>query len=156
MEAFPGGAKRGAKNAGFLPWRRSSLPGGAGTASRLTRVRHSAGAMFAAALTVALGGCTPHHHRIIEIVHEGLVTGVAEACAGPASLSTRPVTVFASHDGRAIATELVRYAVGGGHYRLRLAPGRYRISAPRSGDRPQSVIVRSGQTITVDFPNRCD
>jgi hypothetical protein len=38
-----------------------------------------------------------------------------------------------------------------------LAPGRYKISAPRSADKiPQVVLVHSGQTITVNFPNTCD
>jgi hypothetical protein len=36
-----------------------------------------------------------------------------------------------------------------------LAPGRYVISAPRSGSLPKTVTLRSGETLTVNFPNFC-
>ena len=66
------------------------------------------------------------------------------------------VTVFAIRDGRTVATQVTQARDRHNRYRFVLAPGRYKISAPRSADKnPQVVLVRSRQTITVNFPNYC-
>jgi len=71
-------------------------------------------------------------------------------------MSLQPVTVDAIRDGRAVATQLTQYQGRHDRYRFALLPGRYTISAPRSADQvPQRVLLHSGQTITVNFPNYC-
>jgi recombinational DNA repair protein (RecF pathway) len=68
----------------------------------------------------------------------------------------QPVTVFAARDGRIVATQVTQAKDRRSRYRFVLAPGRYKISAPRSADKvPQVVMVHSRQTITVNFPNNC-
>ena len=126
--------------------------------------------VLTAAMVAVLGACTSQAERsspsgitaprttasgTTQSSHAGVVIGLAEACAGPAPASTRPVTVFAWRNGRIVAREVVPYVQNGGRYRFVLAPGRYLLSAPRSGDRPQLVAV-SAQTITVNFPNLCN
>ncbi|HEX9517016.1 MAG TPA: hypothetical protein VF940_12680 [Streptosporangiaceae bacterium] len=68
------------------------------------------------------------------------------------------VTVFAIPDGRTYATQVTQAKGRHDRYRFVLAPGRYKISAPRSADKiPQVVLVHSMQTVavTVNFPNNC-
>jgi hypothetical protein len=86
----------------------------------------------------------------------GVVTGIAAPCAGPPAAGLRSVTVFAIRNGRIVGTQVTQYKGRHDRYRFALAPGRYKISAPRSADKsPQMVQVRSGQTSTVNFPNYC-
>jgi len=93
---------------------------------------------------------------LVPLPASGVVTGIAVPCAGPPAAGMDPVTVFAIRDGRTVATQITRYKGRHDRYRFVLAPGRYKISAPRSADRsPQMVLVRSGLTSTVNFPNTC-
>ena len=86
----------------------------------------------------------------------GVVTGIAAPCAGPPAAGLLSVTVFAIRGGRTVATQVTQYNGRYDRYRFVLAPGRYKISAPRSADKsPQMVLVRSGQTSIVNFPNYC-
>lgn len=94
---------------------------------------------------------------LVPLPAPGVVIGLAEPCAGPPPAATQAVTVFAIRDGRTVATQVTSYKGRHDRYRFVLAPGRYKISAPRSADKsPQMVLVRSGQTSTVNFPNYCD
>jgi hypothetical protein len=63
------------------------------------------------------------------------------------------MTVYAQQHGRTIASQELPGA--GGRYHLSLAAGSYVISAPRSADPPETITLHSGETLTVDFPNRC-
>jgi hypothetical protein len=93
---------------------------------------------------------------LVALSAPGVVTGIAAPCAGPPPAAMDPVTVFAVRDGRTVARQVTQYKGRHDRYRFVLAPGRYQISAPRSADKsPQSVLVRSGQTSTVSFPNTC-
>jgi hypothetical protein len=84
------------------------------------------------------------------------VTGIAAHCAGPLEDSFQPVTVSANHNGRIAAREVVRLTPEGNRYRLRLAPGRYRINAAGSDDPARYVVLRPRQTIRLNFPSTCD
>jgi len=103
-------------------------------------------------LAAGLGACGGHPGRAVP---PGTVTGIALACAGPPGAALRPVTVFAWRGGRIVTTQVVHSGAGGGHYRLSLAPGHYLIAAPRSGDGARSLVLHSGETVTVNFPNVC-
>jgi len=104
-------------------------------------------------LLATIAGCTSRQQHMPA---PGVVTGFAAPCAGPAIFGMPPVTVFAIRDGRTVATQVTQYKGRHDRYRFVLAPGRYKISAPRSADKvPQVVLVRSQQTTTVNFPNNC-
>ncbi len=93
---------------------------------------------------------------LVPLPPPGTVTGIAAPCAGPPPAAPEPVTVFAIRGGTTVATQVTQYKGRHDRYRLALAPGRYKISAPRSADKsPQIVLVRSGQTSNISFPNRC-
>lgn len=86
----------------------------------------------------------------------GVVTGIASPCAGPPVAEMQSVTVFAIQHGRTVATQVTHYKGRHDRYRFALSPGRYTISAPGSADKSgQLVLVRSGHTSTVNFPNYC-
>ena len=86
----------------------------------------------------------------------GVVKGVAAPCAGPLEAGMVAVTVVASRDGRTVARQITQYKGRHDRYRFTFAPGSYTIRAPRSADKsPQVVLVRSGQTSIVNFPNYC-
>jgi hypothetical protein len=91
------------------------------------------------------------------IVEPGVVTGIAAPCAGPPMAAMASVRVFAIRNGRTVATQATQAMGRHDRYRFVLAPGRYKISAPRSADKvPQVVLLHPAQTITVNFPNNCD
>jgi hypothetical protein len=75
--------------------------------------------------------------------------------ATPTKVTSHRSRVFAVRHGRTVATQVTRTRCRHDRYRFVLAPGRYKISAPRSADKPEAVLVHSGQTITVNFPNAC-
>lgn len=90
------------------------------------------------------------------IVAPGVVTGIATPCAGPPTAAMASVKVFAIRNGRTVATQVTQARGRHDRYRFVLPPGRYKISAPRSADKvPRVVLVHSGQTRTVNFPNTC-
>ncbi|MHB1593377.1 MAG: peptidase associated/transthyretin-like domain-containing protein [Streptosporangiaceae bacterium] len=110
--------------------------------------------MTAEVLAGGLAGCGgPMAFHAARQSRPGIVRGFAAPCAGPPSAATRPITVYASDHNRIVARETRRYSDR--RYRLSLPPGRYRISAPGSNDRPRVVVVTPGRTITVNFPNSC-
>jgi hypothetical protein len=129
---------------------------------RLTDMKPMSAAVAGIALVASLGACgsepghaasrgaTPGHS-----VPRGTVTGLAVACAGPPGAARKPVTVFAWRDNRIVTTQVVHFKVGGGHYRLRLPPGRYLIGARGSGADARLVVLHPRQTVTVNFPNQC-
>jgi hypothetical protein len=93
---------------------------------------------------------------LVPLPAPGVVTGFAAPCAGPPVAALPSVTVFAVRDGRTVAKQVTRYKGRHDRYRFLLAPGRYQISAPRSADNSlQTVLVRSGQTSTINFPDYC-
>jgi hypothetical protein len=63
------------------------------------------------------------------------------------------MTVYAQQHGQTIASQ--RLPGVGGRYHLSLASGSYMISAPKSEDPPKAVTLHPGETLIVDFPNRC-
>jgi len=86
----------------------------------------------------------------------GTVSGVAAPCAGVARPGQASVVVYASQNGRVVASRRVALTRSpGDRYRLRLAPGAYLISAPLAylADRP--VTVLAGRTVTVNFLPSC-
>ena len=103
-------------------------------------------------LLAGLGACGSQPSPAVP---RATVTGTAAACPGPPGAAHRPVTVFAWRGGRIVATQVVHTAVGGGHYRLSLAPGRSLIGARGSGDGAQAVLLRPGRTVTVNFTSVC-
>lgn len=103
-------------------------------------------------LVAGLGACGGHPGASVP---RATVTGIAAVCAGPPGAALRPVTVFAWRDRRIVATQVVHFAVGGGHYRLSLPPGQYLIGAPRSGDGARLLVLRPGATVRVNFPGMC-
>lgn len=111
-----------------------------------------AGAAAAAWGLVACGGPVAASHPARR-PEAGVVRGFAAPCAGPPSAATGPITIEASRGGRVVASETRRYP--NLSYRLELTPGRYRISAPGSSDPSRVVVVRSGRTTTVNFPDSC-
>jgi hypothetical protein len=93
---------------------------------------------------------------LLPVPPPGIVTGIAAPCAGPPAAVRDPVTVFAIRDGKTVATQVTQYKGRRDRFRFELAPGRYEIRAPQSADKsPQVVMVRSGQTSTVNFPDAC-
>jgi hypothetical protein len=72
----------------------------------------------------------------------------AEAVPAP-----RPGIVDAEHNGRVVASQVIRFSRGMAHYRLYLPPGRYVINGPQAG--PRRVDLRAGQTMTVNFGATC-
>ena len=95
------------------------------------------------------GPASPH------IPAPGVVTGLAAPCAGPVTAARAPVKVFAIRNGRTIATQVTQLRSRHDRYRFVLPPGRYKISAPASADKPEVVLVHSGQTVGVNFGNYC-
>jgi hypothetical protein len=86
----------------------------------------------------------------------GVVTGIATPCAGPPPAARASVRVYAVRNGRTVPTRVTQTKGRHDRYRFVLPPGRYKISAPRSADKvAQAVLLHSGQTITVNFPNTC-
>ncbi len=86
----------------------------------------------------------------------GVVTGIAAPCAGPPAAELRSVTDGSLASGTAYSSQPRSRNTRAVTIRtvFALAPGRYKISAPRSADKSgQMVLVRSGQTSTVNFPN---
>lgn len=117
-------------------------------------------AVIAGVMTVAalVGACTHAAHVVPVPEHRpGTVTGLAQLCSGlPYTMlrpSPPPMGVYAQQHGQTIASQELPGI--GGHYRLSLAPGRYVISAPKSGRPPKAITLRSGETLKVDFPNLC-
>jgi hypothetical protein len=66
------------------------------------------------------------------------------------------VEVSAREHGRTVARQVVSYRKDRDRYRLVLPPGRYVITASGSSDVPLTVVVHSGEHITINFPNFCD
>jgi len=113
-----------------------------------------------AALAAGLAACTGHNASL------GTVKGVADGeCLGrlgplPPPLSSAEkaflgTSVYAQRAGKVVAVRAVKSLASRGRYRLSLPPGRYQISAPQSGLRPRTVVLHSGETITVNFTNIC-
>src|SRR5258708_34783802 len=99
----------------------------------------------------AIAGCTGRQRHM---PGPGVVTGIAAPCAGPGMAAMQSVTVFAVRDGRTVATQVTQPGGRRNRFRFVLAPGRYKLSAPRSADKvPEVVLVHSRQTISVNFPN---
>lgn len=116
------------------------------------------GAASLAILVLALVGCTGHQGRVSHhprVADTGTVTGVVGKC-GPPGARGRPVVVAARRDGRTIAIQVMHPPEKRYRYRLRLAPGRYQISARGSGDSALVVVVHAGRTVTANFPPVCD
>ncbi len=107
--------------------------------------------VLACGLSACVGPMTASHSG--NQPRPGIVRGFAAPCAGPPSAATKPITVDASRGGRVVASQTRRYPKA--TYRLTLKPGRYRISAPGSADPSRVVLVRSGHTMTVNFPDTC-
>ena len=82
----------------------------------------------------------------------GSVTGVAAPCR---AIGEAPITVYASQNGRTVASQEVPPVKGGGHYLLRLPASSYLISAPGSAFPPQLIYVHVGETLTVNFLDDC-
>lgn len=112
--------------------------------------------MVAAAL---ISGCGTHTTSTVPVPVPvpGKVTGFADLCSGlpPDMLgpSLPPMMVYVQQHGQTIALQKLPGA--GGVYHFSLPPGSYVISAPRSEDPPQRITLHSGETLTVNFPNRC-
>lgn len=83
------------------------------------------------------------------------VRGIAGGCQNPFEKALQPITVLAIHHGQMVEKTAARFADFRSRYRLLLRPGRYTISDPLSGAPPRAVILRPGETIRIDFPNRC-
>jgi hypothetical protein len=116
-------------------------------------MRHAVLVATMLTLLATIAGCTGRQRQMSA---PGVVTGIAAPCAGPVMAVMQSVTVFAIRDGRTIATQVTQYIGRRGRYRFVLAPGRYKISAPRAADKvPQVVLVHSRQTTAVNFPNNC-
>lgn len=106
-------------------------------------------AIGAAALGT-LAGLSLHHHEAAPAT--GYATGIAAPCIG---IGDRPITVYATQDGRIVASRQVQDVKGGGHYLLQLPASTYLISTPGSDLPPRSIIVSPGRTVTVNFPDTC-
>ena len=86
----------------------------------------------------------------------GKISGVASPCVGVAKPGRESVTIYATRDGKVVASRrLVLTRSPGNHYKLMLAPGTYVVSAPKSQLPARAVTVRTGQTITVNFFPSC-
>lgn len=118
----------------------------AGTTSRAAVVAVAIGAALLGALAGLELGAAPT---------AGYVTGVALRC-GPAINYEIPITVYATQNGRTVASQEVRSAPSApGHYFLQLPAGMYLISAPGSDLPPRSVTINAGHTVTINFPDWC-
>lgn len=84
-----------------------------------------------------------------------VVAGFAVPCVGLAVAAQLHLRVYATEHGHTVATVVARYLKDHGHYRLTLPPGRYVISAPGSNEPPRSVVLRPGEHVTANFPDRC-
>ena len=82
----------------------------------------------------------------------GNVTGVAAPCLG---IGAAPITVYASQNGRTVASQEVLPVKGGGHYLLRLPASTYLVSAPGSDLPPRLISIHAGETLTINFPDDC-
>lgn len=118
-------------------------------------------------LAFALSGCSqtkrhtpPTRAKPSTVIRSGspvlsIVIGVAEPCRGGGGLGPPPpVTVIAREHERIVSTSV---ALRSDHYRyqLALAPGRYTLSAPKSVIRPERVLLRYGERLTVNFLPTC-
>jgi hypothetical protein len=105
-------------------------------------------------------GCAGHHHHVDHqgrhhrTSQVGYVTGFTRGC-GPAHIAFLPVRVTAIRNGNVVAIRIVRSSTHMGRYRMELAPGRYLLSAQRSGLRPEMVIIRPGRIVIANFEGTC-
>jgi len=103
------------------------------------------GAVAMAVLALTLAACATS-----TVKPTGVVTGFVDACVALQVPTSKPlhVKVVLYLGQTLLASETVR---SGATYRFVVAPGSYRVAAWRSED----VVVRTGQTVTVNFPDIC-
>jgi hypothetical protein len=116
-------------------------------------VKHVAIASALIWMAVITSGCTGH--ATPPFAKNGIVTGFAAPCAGPALIAGGTVRVSANRHGRAVAAVVVDPLKRDGHFKLSLPPGRYVLSAFGSADAPQVVVLHPGEHVAVNFPNLC-
>jgi ferric-dicitrate binding protein FerR (iron transport regulator) len=86
-----------------------------------------------------------------------VINGDVADCAGLAAPPPRPATVRIMQ-GRAtvVSTRVIAGDPTHQHYRVTVAPGRYRVETTNWPGVQRNVTVRAGSHTTVDFPNVCD
>lgn len=122
-------------------------------------------AFVAIPIAAVLGGCTSGNHSPSPLSSPtgsardstGVIGGDVAVCAGPAARPSRPTTVRIIQAGSLVASARV---IAGDpahqHYRVAVAPGRYRVVATNWPGVQHDATVRVGLHTTVDFPNVCD
>jgi hypothetical protein len=124
----------------------------------------TAKAFAGAGLAATLAGCAhasaanqmPVGQPHPEIAARALLEGYAVACVGVAPPSgPPPVRVTVTRDGRTVATAAARYSADRGRYVIRLAAGRYTVSAPRSDDPARTITIEPGQVRKLNFADHC-
>jgi len=104
-------------------------------------------------VAAALAGCGGTSATPVAVQRQGVITGEADQCSGPAGQPARQVRAIVYRDQQIVAEQT---KFGSFAYRFLLSPGQYRVTTDQSYAVPVNVSLRQGQLVHADLISSCD